>query len=101
MSGLFHSHTRDVPGARRVEAARTKAGVIRALYRAVAAPDWAAPNLDALADVLRDLSWLPPGPVVLAWPEPDLRDGERIVDVVREVAVDSADSEHPLTVYLI
>ena len=51
----------DVPGARTVEESSTKADAIRAIYRAVDAPDWAAPNLDALADVLRDLSWLPPG----------------------------------------
>ncbi len=42
---------------------------IRAIYRQVDAPDWAAPNLDALADVLRDLSWLPPGPVSIVLPD--------------------------------
>ena len=42
--------------------------VIRALYDQVSAPDWAAANLDGLADVLRDLSWLPAGPVQLTVP---------------------------------
>jgi hypothetical protein len=99
--GLHLSRVADVPGARQVEAAATKGAVIRAIYRAVDAPDWAAPNLDALADVLRDLSWLPAGPVVLVWPRPGVRDTDRIVDVVREVAAESAGSDRPLTVYLV
>jgi hypothetical protein len=96
--GLHLSQVADVPGARHVGAASTKAAVVRAIYRAVDAPEWAAPNLDGLADVLRDLSWLPAGPVVLVWPEPH---AEAIVDVVREVAAESAGSDRPLTVYLV
>ncbi len=42
-----------------------KRDAIRSIYDQVDAPDWAATNLDALADVLRDLSWLPPGPVAV------------------------------------
>jgi hypothetical protein len=42
---------------------------IRAVYAQVDAPDWARPNLDALADVLRDLSWLPEGEVPLQLPD--------------------------------
>ena len=99
--GLHLSRVGDMPGARHVDTATTKAAVIRAIYRAVGAPDWAAPNLDALADVLRDLSWLPAGPVVMVWPRPAVRDADRIVDVVREVAAESAGSERPLTVYLV
>lgn len=45
--------------------------VIAAIYRQVDAPDWAAPNLDGLADILRDLSWLPAGPVDIAVPRLD------------------------------
>ena len=90
-------HGADVPGARHVEGGSTKADVIRAIYRAVAAPAWAAPNLDGLADVLRDLSWLPPGPVVLIWPDPG---DKAIVDVVRRTAAESGTSDRPLTVYL-
>ncbi len=45
-------------------------------YDAVAAtlgfPDWFGHNLDALADCLRDLSWLGPGEHVLVWSEPDV-----------------------------
>ena len=47
----------------------TKRAAIRAVYAQVAAPDWAAPNLDALTDVLRDLSWLPQGPVLVEVPD--------------------------------
>jgi len=46
-----------------------KQAAIRAVYAQVAAPDWAAPNLDGLTDVLRDLSWLPPGPVLVELPD--------------------------------
>jgi hypothetical protein len=55
---------------RYVAPAATKRDAIGAIYAAVQAPQWAAPNLDGLIDVLRDLSWLPPGPVVLHRPEP-------------------------------
>lgn len=41
---------------------------IRAIYVQVRAPEWAAANLDALTDVLRDLSWLPTGPVEVRVP---------------------------------
>jgi len=41
---------------------------IEDVYRQVAAPSWARPNLDGLADVLRDLSWLPHGPVRVELP---------------------------------
>jgi hypothetical protein len=46
-----------------------KQDAIRAIYAQVDAPAWAAPNLDGLADVLRDLSWLPEGPVPLDLPD--------------------------------
>ena len=42
---------------------------IAAIYAQVRAPLWAARNLDGLADVLRDLSWLPEGPVELRLPD--------------------------------
>ena len=46
-----------------------KSDAIRAIYRQVDAPGWAAPNLDGLADVLRDLSWLPERPVQITLPD--------------------------------
>lgn len=72
---------------------------IAAIYRQVDAPDWAAANLDGLADVLRDLSWLPPGPVVLA--VPDLatlspHDRRRLRDVLHHVTAHTAASARPV-----
>ena len=68
-----------------------RAEAIAAVYAQVAAPDWAALNLDALLDVLRDLSWLPDGPVRLAVP-----DEHRVRDVLRQAALDTADGPRPV-----
>jgi hypothetical protein len=64
---------------------------IRAVYAAVRAPSWAAANLDGLADVLRDLSWLPEGPVPLVVPA-----DEAVAAVVRRTAVETASGPRPL-----
>jgi hypothetical protein len=87
--------------ARRIGRASTKRGVIEAIYAAVGAPSWAAPNLDGLADVLRDLSWLPPGPVRLEWfPSPGLPVTDRrvIKDVLRAAELETAEGERPVQV---
>jgi Barstar (barnase inhibitor) len=55
------------PQVRVVAGAGSKREAIAEFYRAVEAPSWAAPNLDGLADVLNDLSWLPTGEITLAW----------------------------------
>lgn len=76
-----------------------KADAIDAIYAQVAAPGWAAPNLDGLADVLRDLSWLPVGPVHIAVPALDeLADGERatLLRVLTLAVTESIDSPHPI-----
>ncbi|HEV7191799.1 MAG TPA: hypothetical protein VGN35_01240 [Jatrophihabitantaceae bacterium] len=73
--------------------------VISDIYRQVAAPSWAAPNLDGLADVLRDLSWLPEGPVDIAVPDLDglpHRDRVALLGVLRRAVAESAVSPHPL-----
>jgi hypothetical protein len=78
-----------------------KRTVIAALYRQVGAPDWAAPNLDALADVLRDLSWLPPGPLRITMPDlAGLAADERAALLVTlwRAAVESAGTAHEITV---
>jgi len=74
---------------------------IAALYRQVSAPDWAAPNLDALADVLRDLSWLPAGAVRIT--VPDLTglaadDRAALLVTLWRAAVESAGTAHEITV---
>lgn len=73
---------------------------IKSIYRQVDAPDWAATNLDALADVLRDLSWLPEGAVRLHWtPAADLEPADRaaIEAVLRHAVLESADGRRPVT----
>jgi hypothetical protein len=87
----------------RIEPRPSKRTTIEAIYRAVAAPQWAAPNLDALADVLRDLSWRVPGPVELDWqidpllPDTDL---EQIHDVLAAAVAESAGGAHPLSLHV-
>lgn len=86
---------------RQIEPADTKRDAIRAIYRAVDAPDWAAPNLDALADVLRDLSWLPAGPVQLHWhvsPRLPAADRAAIGDVLAAAQAESTGTDRPITV---
>jgi len=43
----------------------TKEALLDELYRRFSFPDYFGFNWDALEDCIRDLSWLPPGPVVL------------------------------------
>ena len=76
-----------------------KADAIRAIYVAVQAPAWAAANLDALADVLRDLSWLPEGPVRVTWhPPKSLPRGDResIERILARAVGESLDTDHPI-----
>ena len=68
----------------------SKQDAIRAVYAQVHAPAWAAPNLDGLLDVLRDLSWLPEGPVTVASDDPSVR------AVVRQAEADTADGPRPV-----
>ncbi|MCL2781702.1 MAG: barstar family protein [Actinomycetia bacterium] len=82
--------------------ADSKRGVITAVYRAVGAPSWAAPNLDALADVLRDLSWLPARPVRLDWwvsARLPAADRATIAAVLATAQAESAGSGRPITVW--
>jgi hypothetical protein len=80
---------------RDVAAASGKHDTIRAIYAAVEAPDWAAPNLDALIDVLRDLSWLPPGPVRLRFADPVPAAVAAALAIAEQ---DSAGSDRPVTI---
>jgi hypothetical protein len=88
---------------RTIRPAATKRSAIQAVYDAVEAPAWAAPNLDGLADVLRDLSWLPLGPVDLRWPAmPDLDqdDAERIRGVLNRAQTETAGTARPVSVQI-
>lgn len=78
-----------------------KDDAIRAVYAQVDAPDWAAANLDALADVLRDLSWLPEGPVLIAVPDLGALTAEErgaLLRVVARAVDESLGSARPLRV---
>jgi hypothetical protein len=78
-----------------------KADVIRAIYRQVDAPDWAAANLDALIDVLRDMSWLPEGPVRIELPDlDDLPDDDRgaLLRALAHAVTDTIDSARPVRI---
>jgi hypothetical protein len=66
--------------------ATAKAAAIRTIYAQVQAPEWAAPNLDALVDVLRDLSWLPEGPVSIVLPALDALDDAGRAALARALA---------------
>jgi barstar (barnase inhibitor) len=72
---------------------------ISGVYAQLDAPGWAAANLDALADVLRDLSWLPDGPIDVRVPARaglDVEDSARLERVLRRAAAESADGPHPI-----
>lgn len=51
---------------------RSKDDFYTAVAAALSFPDWFGRNLDALADCLRDLSWLPAGEHVLVWSAPQV-----------------------------
>lgn len=73
------------------------ADAIAEIYRQVGAPEWAAPNLDGLVDVLRDLSWLPEGPVQVAAPEVDeVTDARRLRAALEQAALDTAGGARPV-----
>ena len=83
-----------------IPARPSKRETIEAIYHAVAAPAWAAPNLDALADILRDLSWREPGPLELDWHvDPDLpaADLRQLHDVLAAAIGESVGGAHPLS----
>lgn len=68
------------------------------IYRQVSAPDWAGHNLDALADVLRDLSWLPAGPTTVSIPPLAGRDVARLAAVLATVQRETAAAARPVRV---
>jgi Barstar (barnase inhibitor) len=74
----------------------TLSEAIRAIYAQLGAPEWAAANLDALADVLRDLSWLPPGVVDVDVPDLPEPDATQLRAVLWQVAAETADGLRPV-----
>lgn len=95
---------REHPQVRVVTGAGSKRAAIGAFYHAVEAPGWASPNLDGLADVLGDLSWLSDGEVILAWVNRDAvpnEPREQITRVLEDAVAYSATSAHPIVVYVV
>jgi hypothetical protein len=73
-----------------VSTAGSVAEAIADIYRQVNAPSWAAANRDALADVLRDLSWLPPGPVTIRVRPVDQTLLGAVLDAAQQETADTA-----------
>jgi barstar (barnase inhibitor) len=73
----------------------TQDETIAAVYAQIDVPAWAARNLDALADVLRDLSWLPEGPATVRV----AHDADaRVLAVLSRAVRETADSPRALRV---
>lgn len=76
-----------------------KGAAIRAIYAQVDAPEWAATNLDALADVLRDLTWLPQHQIWITVPELGAlpaADRAALLEVLAAAVAESASSPRPV-----
>ena len=86
---------------------RSRSGFYASVASVLALPDWFGHNLDALADCLTDLAWLPAGPRMLVWVGPDRLgsadpDGyAALAQTLAQVAEQSADGSRPLTVVLV
>ena len=84
-----------------------KAELLEAVAGALEFPGWVGRNWDALADALRDLSWLPAGPRALVWVgSVRLRDADpaaygTALSVLGDAADAAARTERPLTVLLV
>lgn len=88
-----------------VEGVADRASALDAFGAALGFPDSYGRNLDALEDCLRDLSWLPAGPVELVWEDGPLRAADpRTHQVLSEILADAvgftAGSDRPLRVTL-
>jgi RNAse (barnase) inhibitor barstar len=83
-----------------------KAGLLARMTQAMAIPDDRGRNWDALADSLRDLSWLPaPGYALLFDDAHRLRDGDEasfdtLLALLEETATDWAAQEVPFWAFL-
>lgn len=84
----------------------SKTGFLDAVAAALSFPGWFGRNLDALADSIGDLSWLPRGPLVLVWERPEtLRVADSstyaaVREILAQAVEESRDGPRPLTVLL-
>ncbi len=91
------------PDVRVVDPASDKPALLAAIYRALDAPAYAGANYDALADIVGDLGWLPPGPVRLVWtPASSLPSAVRaeVSEILTEAVAATAGTDRPLVAYL-
>lgn len=85
-----------------VPPATSKAELLDGFARALHFPAWFGRNLDALADSMRDLSWLPEAPSEVIWDgawrlrRADPATYDAVLDILREAAEASADGPRPL-----
>ncbi|MDL5157753.1 barstar family protein [Actinomycetospora termitidis] len=74
---------------------------LAAIGRALRFPDYHATSIDALAESVRDLSWLPVGPVELIWADGPLRDADpRTHRLIQEIlhGASGTEGERPFRV---
>jgi RNAse (barnase) inhibitor barstar len=80
--------------------------VLREIADALSFPDWFGNNLDALADCLNDLSWLPSGGYVLVlehigdWRERAPDEVDDVLDILNGAAARWADDQVPFWAFL-
>lgn len=88
-----------------VEGVADRTAVLSALGRALSFPEYYGHNLDALADCLGDLSWLPPGPVELVVADGPLAAADpgthaAVLEILAEAVETTAGTDRPLRVTL-
>lgn len=69
------------------------------IYQQVHAPEWVSVNLDGLVDVMRDLSWLPEGPLTLRIPdlrELDAPERAHFLNVLWMINIETSDGPRPV-----
>lgn len=79
----------------------SKPGTLAAFAAALHFPSWYGHNLDALADCLGDLSWLPEGPVDIHWADgllaaADPGAHQAVLHVVTAAVAETRDSARPV-----
>jgi RNAse (barnase) inhibitor barstar len=86
--------------------ATDRPGVLAAMADALSFPASTGRNLDALEDALRDLTWLPEGPVTLVWDDAPLRAADpgahrTVLSILRSAVDFQVEGPHPLEVVLV
>ncbi|ALE72778.1 hypothetical protein Ae168Ps1_1550c [Pseudonocardia sp. Ae168_Ps1] len=88
-----------------VDGAADRTTTLSAFGRALSFPAYYGHNLDALEECVRDLSWLPAGPVELVWEDGPLRAAdpgthEVVTAILADAVVAAGGTDRPLHVTL-